>query len=201
MPFIIQNMFILIAPVLFAASIYMTLGRIISSVGGDHHSIVRPKRITMTFVIGDVLSFLVQGNGAGLSVIQKPGFAVWAERIIVIGLMIQIIMFVFFCLLAVVFHRRMGRAPTPQSFSTATPWESGLLMLYAASLLILTRSIFRVVEYCQGQTGYALSHEWTLYVFDSLLMFLVTLIFAWKFPRNFVAQWKNSLESLEMVRG
>jgi hypothetical protein len=201
MPFIIQNMFILIAPVLFAASIYMTLGRIISSVGGDHHSIVRPERITMTFVIGDVLSFLVQGNGAGLSVIQKPGFAAWAERIIVIGLMIQIIMFVFFCLLAVVFHRRMKRTPTPQSFSTATPWESGLLMLYAVSLLILTRSIFRVVEYCQGQTGYALSHEWTLYVFDSLLMFLVTLIFAWKFPRNFVAQWKNSLESLEMVRG
>ena len=36
MPYIIQNVYILIAPALFGASIYMTLGRIICAVkGGD----------------------------------------------------------------------------------------------------------------------------------------------------------------------
>ena len=55
-------------------------------------------------------------------------------------------------------------------------------MLYAVSLLIMVRSIFRIIEYAQGYTGYSLSHEWTLYVFDTLLMWLVTVIFAWRYP-------------------
>lgn len=200
MPFVIQNMFTLIAPVLFAASIYMTLGRIIDSVHGAKYSLVKPSKITLTFVLGDALSFLVQGNGAGLSVIQKPGFAKWAERIVVIGLLIQIIMFALFCVLSVVFHRRMRRGPPAQSYSATASWESGLYMLYAVSLLIMVRSIFRVIEYTQGQTGYALSHEWTLYVFDSLLMFAVTVIFAWRFPSQFDAKNIDQSECLEMAR-
>ncbi|KAL6862455.1 hypothetical protein ACO1O0_002688 [Amphichorda felina] len=91
MPFVIQNIFILVAPVLFAASIYMTLGRIITSVGGDKHSLVKPSKITLTFVLGDVLSFVVQGGGAGMSVIQDVDIAKWAERVIIIGLVIQIV--------------------------------------------------------------------------------------------------------------
>ena len=33
----------------------------------------------------------------------------------------------------------------------------------------MARSIFRVIEYAMGQKGYLLSHEWTMYTFDSLL--------------------------------
>lgn len=55
-------------------------------------------------------------------------------------------------------------------------------MLYSVSLLIMIRSIFRVVEYVMGQNGYPLKHEWTLYVFDALLMFLVTVVFYMRFP-------------------
>ena len=72
-------------------------------------------------------------------------------------------------------------------------------MLYAVSLLIMVRSIFRVAEYCQGQTGYALSHEWTLYTFDSLLMFLTTVIFAWKFPSQFGGKHHQQPDGVEMV--
>lgn len=192
MPFVVQNMFILVAPVLFAASVYMTLGRLITSVHGDKHSPVKPSKITLTFVLGDALSFVVQGGGAGLSVVQRPGFAKWAERVIVIGLLIQIVMFALFCLLSVVFHRKMRRTSTAQTYQTAVSWESNLYMLYAVSLLIMVRSIFRVIEYAQGQTGYALSHEWTLYVFDSLLMFAVTVIFAWRFPSHLDAKARHT---------
>lgn len=197
MPFVVQNMFILVAPVLFAASIYMTLGRIINSVHGGKNSLLLPSKITTTFVLGDVVSFVVQGGGAGLSVVQKPGLAQWAERIIVIGLLIQVIMFALFGVLALSFHRKMRQAPTAQSYTTSAPWQSGLYTLYAVSLLIMARSIFRVVEYCQGQTGYALSHEWTLYCFDSLPMFFVTVIFAWNFPSQF-ANRNNNITLLQM---
>ncbi|EGX95234.1 RTA1 domain protein, putative [Cordyceps militaris CM01] len=75
MPYVVQNMFLLVAPILFAASIYMVLGRIITSVNGHGHTPIKPSKITMTFVLGDVFSFVVQGGGAGLSVVQKPGLA------------------------------------------------------------------------------------------------------------------------------
>lgn len=44
------------------------------------------------------------------------------------------------------------------------------MALYFVSLFILVRSLFRVIEYVQGQNGYLLRHEVFLYVFDAVLM-------------------------------
>lgn len=54
---------ILLAPALFAASIYMELGRIILLVDGEAHSIIKKKWLTKLFVSGDVLSFIFQAVG------------------------------------------------------------------------------------------------------------------------------------------
>lgn len=62
-PYIIQSILILIAPALMAASIYMILGRIILLTEGEVHSLVRREWLTKTFVLGDVLSFLMQSGG------------------------------------------------------------------------------------------------------------------------------------------
>lgn len=63
MPFIIQNTYILVAPALFAATIYMVLGRIIRLTEGESHSMIKATRLTKTFVWGDILCFLMQGAG------------------------------------------------------------------------------------------------------------------------------------------
>jgi hypothetical protein len=55
-------------------------------------------------------------------------------------------------------------------------------VLYTVSALIMVRSIFRVVEYLMGADGYLLTHEWTLYLFDSLLMIIVTIVFYLRYP-------------------
>ncbi|KAE8387837.1 hypothetical protein BDV23DRAFT_160321 [Aspergillus alliaceus] len=52
---------LLISPTLFAASVFMELGRIIRLVDGEEHSLVRIKWLALTFVLGDVISFLMQG--------------------------------------------------------------------------------------------------------------------------------------------
>jgi hypothetical protein len=67
-PYILTNIFILLGPTLFAASIYMTLGGLIRTVRAEHLSVIKITRLTKTFVWGDVLSFIVQGNSSSLSV-------------------------------------------------------------------------------------------------------------------------------------
>jgi hypothetical protein len=71
----------------------------------------------------------------------------------------------------------MRNGPTRESYIVEPSWEQNLYMLHMVSILILLRSIFRVVEYIQGQTGYSLKHELTLYVFDSVPVLIVTVVF------------------------
>jgi hypothetical protein len=58
-----QSLLLLLAPALFAASIYMVLGRIIRLTDGESHSLIRASWLTKIFVTGDVLSFLAQSGG------------------------------------------------------------------------------------------------------------------------------------------
>ena len=170
-----QAMLILIAPALFAASIYMILGRLIRVLGAESLSIIPVFWMTKIFVLGDVISFLLQGSGGGL---QASGSYDTGEKIIIGGLFVQVIMFSIFLVAAIIFHRKALKQSTALMPSSVVNWESYLYTLYITSTLILIRSIFRLIEYLQGHEGYLVSHEVFLYLFDTLLMFLVMLIFA-----------------------
>jgi hypothetical protein len=152
----------------------MTLGRIICSVHAEHHSLFRIKYLTKIFVMGDVVSFLVQGSASGL--MATGNNAAMGSNIVIAGLAIQVIMFVLFIVTSITFELRMRRSPTTGAFDERIDWMSRLRTLYAVSALILIRSIFRVVEYAAGNDGYPLTHEWMLYVFDSVLMITSMLI-------------------------
>ncbi|KAF2103751.1 RTA1-domain-containing protein [Rhizodiscina lignyota] len=180
-PYAVQSSFILLAPVFYAATIYMTLGRLIRSVHGEHFSIVRPVRMTRIFVAGDILSLTVQGNAAGLTVKKKT--QALGEYIVTAGLFIQLIIFGFFVVAALVFHIRIRKAIAKGSdVTTDVPWRPGLKMIYACSALIIVRSIFRVIEYMMGIDAYLLSHEWSMYIFDAVLMLAAQVIFCVWFP-------------------
>ena len=99
------------------------------------------------------------------------------QDIIVGGLFVQMIFFGCFLLVAALFQIRIRKVPTPESVSDLIPWRKHLTALYAASILILIRSVFRVAEFIQGNDGFILGHEWFLYIFDSVLMLGVMLIF------------------------
>lgn len=67
--------------------------------------------------------------------------------------------------------------------SLPLPWKKHLIALYAGSALILVRSVYRLVEYLQGgSSGYIIEHEWTLYVFDAVLMLGTMFVFFWIHP-------------------
>lgn len=175
MPFVMQQNNILLAPVLYAASIYMTLGRVIRQLDGDRHSIVRPTWLTKIFLAGDFTALAIQGSAAGLMVVAE--YAKLAQGLAIAGLIFHIIMFGIFGITAAIFHRRMRNDPRASSASMILDWEQSMCMLYAVSALIMARSIFRIIEFVMGPTAYLLTHEWTLYVFDTILMMGVMGIF------------------------
>ncbi|KAJ4989968.1 Protein RTA1-like protein 8 [Stagonosporopsis vannaccii] len=216
--FIMQSLLLLIAPALFAASIYIVLGRIIILVDGERHSLIRQKWLTKIFVTGDVISFLVQAGGGGIQAGGTLALLHTGEKIIVVGLFLQLTFFGFFIVVAGLFHYRFVKAnailasryhretthhdqsygklrhpPSPGANHETSrqhptirahqlPWRRHMYILYITSGLIMVRSIFRVVEYLQGNNGYLLRHEVYLYIFDALLMFVVMCLFNWVHP-------------------
>ena len=67
-PYIIQAILLLVAPALFAATIYVELGQVVVLLGGEQYSVVPTKWMTKIFVTGDVLSFLMQAAGKWFTV-------------------------------------------------------------------------------------------------------------------------------------
>ncbi|CAN9176144.1 unnamed protein product [Alternaria alternata] len=104
-PYIIQSTLILLAPILFAASIYMILGRLIRRTDSAEYSLIRVNWLTKIFVGGDILCFLIQAGGAGMlvSANDKDGFK-RGENIILGGLILQILIFGFFVVVASIWH-------------------------------------------------------------------------------------------------
>ncbi|KAJ5186911.1 hypothetical protein N7449_009905 [Penicillium cf. viridicatum] len=176
-PYIVQTLCLLLAPALLAASIYMLLGRIILVLQAESHAILKKKWLTKIFVTGDVMSFLLQGAGGGIQSSGSLSGMKTGEHIIIVGLFVQIIFFGFFITVAGLFDWKLRKYPIPRCFDREIPWRKYLNILYATSLLILVRSLFRLAEYIQGNNGYLLHHEVFLYVFDSLLIFIAMVIF------------------------
>ncbi|CAG8122744.1 unnamed protein product [Penicillium olsonii] len=176
-PYIVQTLCLLLAPALLAASIYMLLGRIILVLQAESHAIVKKKWLTKIFVAGDVMSFLLQGAGGGIQSSGSLDGMKNGERIIIVGLFVQIIFFGFFIVVTVLFDLKLRKYPIPRCFDNGIPWRRHLNMLYTTSVLILVRSLFRLVEYLQGNSGFLLRHEIFLYVFDALLIFIAMVAF------------------------
>ncbi|KAJ3546836.1 hypothetical protein NM208_g1810 [Fusarium decemcellulare] len=163
-PYIIQSLLVLVAPVIIAASIYMIFGRIIIVTDGGSRSLIRERLLTRIFVTGDVIAFMVQSTGA-------------SNYITIGGLILQLLVFGFFMIISVVFYLRISRQPTRRSQNALNPWRKHLFVLYLSSLLIMIRSVFRLVEYVQGEDGYLLGSEVWLYVFDAALILVVVVLF------------------------
>ncbi|KAL4757190.1 RTA1 like protein-domain-containing protein [Aspergillus foveolatus] len=150
-PYLVQTLFLFLAPALLAAPTYMFLGRIILVLQAESHALMKKKWLTKVFVTGGVLSFLLQGAGGGIQSNGSLGSMKTGEHIIIGGLVIQILFFAFFIVTATHFDWKLKKYPIPHARSPDIPWQKHLNVLYMTSCLIM-------ILY--------------LYIFDLLLMFL-----------------------------
>ncbi|KAH6912624.1 RTA1 like protein-domain-containing protein [Coprinopsis sp. MPI-PUGE-AT-0042] len=225
--YITQSFLLLVAPVFFAATIYMTLAGIIISSTAENVAKVRSFEqtpqllrrssstgytalreedhvapyitasdveaalhstvlkipviwVTRIFVTADVIALFTQGGGGGL---LAKGNSV-GEKIVLGGLLFQIAAFSFFLVVAIAFDMEQRRrfrssragASAKRGWRNVAGWRKMLYILYAASVLLLVRNTFRVIEYAQGHDGYLLRNEFWLYIFDAALMFVLMVM-------------------------
>ncbi|KAF5966574.1 Rtm1p-like protein [Fusarium bulbicola] len=179
---IMQALFLLLPPVFFAATLYMVYSRLVRALGGESCSFISVRWTTRLFVLGDILTFNIQGNGGGL--LANDDLVHIGNIIVITGLIAQILLFLAFVACCVIFHRRFRVHLRHPSIPVAIRWEAYLNMLYFTSALILVRNIFRVVEFAMDKEGYLQQKEWPTFVFDSVLMLLVMLAFYVRYPDN-----------------
>ncbi|SCO22743.1 related to RTM1 protein [Fusarium fujikuroi] len=183
-PYVVQSVLLLIAPALMAASIYMILSRVILLTHGEEHVIIKRRWLTKIFVVGDIVSIQLQSAGGSMmsGANETNNLMKIGEYVIIGGLFFQLIIFGIFIVVVSVFHRRMNRSPTNKSLEPSIRWRHYLTTLYVTSGFIWVRSLFRVIEYLDGNDGYLMRTEAFLFVFDATLIWIVTVWMNWYHP-------------------
>jgi hypothetical protein len=180
-PYMLQSLMLLIAPSLYAASVYMVLGRLMRVIAAEKYSLFPVQRLTKMFVLGDVFSFFLQSGGGGMMASGSGSMTDTGEKMIIGGLVAQILFFALFMTVTVVFHVRVSSRPTVLASTLQRHgkrgWLTLLYVLYGASFFILVRCVFRLIEYVQGNDGDILHHEIYMYLFDSCLILGATILF------------------------
>ncbi|KAF7956230.1 hypothetical protein EAE96_005150 [Botrytis aclada] len=172
-----QSLLIILPPSLYAATIYMIYGRIVLFVNAPSASIISPKNVTKLFVGGDFVSFLMQAGGGGMMAVAS--ISSLGEKVIIGGLLAQLVFFSIFLVIAITFERRMRSHPRAFDIpaSGKKHWHKLLMLLFAAAVLIIVRCVYRVIEFSQGSTGILMSHEYYMYIMDAAPMFVVQCMF------------------------
>ncbi|CAK7208418.1 hypothetical protein SCUCBS95973_000095 [Sporothrix curviconia] len=183
------------APPIFELANYVVLGRILYYV--PSLSPIHPGRVLTTFTAISTVVEALNANGAAYSANtnlpqtkQDLGHALMKA-----SLVLQLVVVALFLLLAVVFHRRTLRAGIHNANLT-----NALTTLYCSEALLMSRTIYRVVEYFSVDQLHfvegvdpstfspVLRYEWFFYVFEATLMLCNTWLINIRHPRRFLPQ-------------
>ncbi|CAM1501207.1 Fc.00g103690.m01.CDS01 [Cosmosporella sp. VM-42] len=178
--FIIQSIFIYLAPPIYSAAEYNTLGRLMHYL--PMHSIVNPNRIVYIFVflgsLVEVLTAIGSSWMAGAQGKDDQDLYVKGATCISIAVVLQALVELAFILMVGILHYRCVRAKM-----LSRNVRTVFIMLYGTSILILIRCVFRSVESFQlrsilddggDKNAALLKHEWPLYVFETIPVVLYT---------------------------
>ncbi|KAF9289597.1 hypothetical protein BGZ68_009015 [Mortierella alpina] len=207
--YILQQLFVIVSPSAFLAFNYMLYGRLITAIdpkfgNGDdkaagsrmeksHFSFIPPRVVGRTFVWSDIITFFIQMSAGGLQASagdDNPKMADLGDKLFLTGVTAQGLSYLLFtALLTVALQRLIADRKQNCSGLKATGWW-GLdrnttfiaNALYFSSIFIILRSVYRIVEFTQGYSGYLISHEVYLFVLDAGPLVLAIGVWAFMWP-------------------
>jgi hypothetical protein len=190
--FIVQYFFIVCAPVLLTAAIYVCLYKMaigVTKVGRPAKKTrwARPRWILWTFIAADIATTILQVAGAALIGKAESDHedSTTPNHILLAGLVVQTFSFSIFLL---VFFAFVGDLRRDTAFRrTFGSTRSFIYSLIVASVFVLLRTVFRLVETAEGVFGYLMIHEafFGALEFASVLV-AVHILFFWH-PGRWIA--------------
>lgn len=194
-----------IAPAFLSASIYLCLGRIIT-VHGVSLSRLSPKAYTITFITCDFVSLVLQAVGGAIASIADPTDKATIDlgvHIMVAGLAFQVFSLALFMGLWGEFVVRMWRCEEGDKnvafngLRRSFVFRAFQISLFAATVLIFVRSVYRVAELESGFGG-ELANDQTLFmVFEGPMIIAASAALTVFHPgRSFMGRWAEANWSL-----
>lgn len=176
--YIASTVLLLAGPPIYEAANFFTLGRILYYV--PYHSPIHPGRVFTTFIALSAVIESITGSGAAL--LANAGNPQKTQEVgrslIKAALILQILQMVGFVALALKFLSNCSRAHM-LNWKIKRP----LIVLLVSCFLIISRTIFRTVEYFTAASlsvtdindiSPILKDEWFFWVFETSLMFTNT---------------------------
>jgi hypothetical protein len=187
--YILMEFFTLLAPSIISAGIFMMFNRVEKFLHAEHYSLIPTRILTVFFVIGDVVSFLVQAGGGGL--MTREGGRNTGFILGIAGFGMQIFFFMLFVVVAIRFLILIERNPTKISLSVDSnelnskffKWKKFAILLVVSMSLIIVRCILRIAGFAEGQDGGVLTNsQAAYYLVDPLPIFLSCALLVWLRP-------------------
>ena len=182
--FTLQLALILIVPNVFAFTNYSTVGRILKvttplpgsptwlrvPVITDSTGAFLANRIAAFFFVFDIAALVIQVLAVPFLTSSSSSEISTGQTIVEIGLAVALASVALFLFVTcfIYFSPRYRLSAHPQYAHI----QKMFVALFVTITLLSIRSLYRLVEYCVGYTGYLNVHEAFLYSFDTLLMLI-----------------------------
>ncbi|WVR05957.1 hypothetical protein IAU60_002984 [Kwoniella sp. DSM 27419] len=183
--YIVCYLFVVLSPCAFLAGDYILLGRLVSFVGGDRHlRPFKPALVSWIFIISDIVTFLIQAAGGGLSISKNITQAQAGGNIFLAGIAAQLASFVLFSFMWILFGIRAYK--NDKELWNRPGWKSLYFALGFTCICFVIRSIFRTVELSQGYIGYLATHERYYLGLDTLPLLLGIATYCYFWPGRYL---------------
>ncbi|KAK1926730.1 putative integral to membrane protein [Papiliotrema laurentii] len=183
--YIVQYLFVVLSPCAFLAGDYILLGRLVQHLNAPQYlRPLKPAAVSWTFIISDVVTFLIQAAGGGLSISDNLKTAQAGGNIFLAGIAAQMASFVLFSILWAMFAIRARYQD--QVLWSRTGWKPLHWALGFTCICFLIRSVFRTIELSQGYIGYLATHERFFLGLDTLPLWLGVTTFVWFWPGRYL---------------
>lgn len=184
---IAMQVILVIAPSFFTLANYVTVGRIMRALNVPK-ILIKSGWVASVFFGLEILALVTQSAGAGLSVSNKSSSnsssnssednsnqnAGKGQALLMLGLGMQVLFLTVFIFFTVGVNRKTNSIASAENQKRLRLVYVGL---YATSILLNIRCIFRLIEFAQGFYGFLSNHEVFLYIFDTIPVFCCVVLY------------------------
>ena len=171
--YIVSLLLILLAPILTAYVNYSVTGKMLE-LADKRVAGLAPVWIARIFVTSDIATFLIQGIGGAMTISDSIEVVNAGKNLVTAGLAVQLASFCLFIFVALCLQFQEQYELTSSVMAHKIFWGIHLTMI-----CLIVRTVYRLIQFQSGHTGYCTVNEWTFYVFDTAAMVVAFLIYSW----------------------